>query len=103
MAAPLSKLSSIAVTISKTESHTTRQHLVNQFAQLSDRLQESVGMLETVFTETVSGVYNNDVINAAGAAIKIIRKLTPHSIAAARSLVGKYHRVFLNSIYYCSV
>ena len=38
MAAPLSKLYSVAVTISKTESHTTRQHLVNQFAQMSDKL-----------------------------------------------------------------
>ena len=89
MAAPLSKLYSIAVTINKTESHTTKQHLVNQFAQMSDGLQGNVNMLEAVFNETVSGVYNNDAINAAGASIKIIEKLTSHAIAAAKSLLGR--------------
>ena len=89
MAAPLSKLYSIAVTINKTESHTTKQHLVNQFAQMSDGLQERVNMLEATFNETISGVHNNDTIDAAGAAIKVIEKLTPLAIAAAKSLLGK--------------
>ena len=88
MAAPLNKLYSIAVTINKTESHTTTQHLVNQFAQISDRLQENVNMLEAVFNETVSGLYSSDTVNAAGASIKVVQKLTPHSIAAARSVIG---------------
>ena len=97
MAAPLSKLYSIAVTINKTESRTTKQHLVNQFAQMSDRLQENVNMLEAVFNKTVSSVYNNDVINAAGASIKIIETLTPHAIAAAKSLLGKVDGLCLSS------
>ena len=89
MAAPLSKLYSIAVTINKTESHTTRQHLVSQFAQMSDKLQESVNMLEATFNETVSGVYGNVSVNTAGASIKVIEKLTPLSITAARLVIGK--------------
>ena len=89
MGAPLSKLYSIAVIINKTEWHTTKQHLVNQFAQMSDGLQEHMNMLEAVFNETVSGVDNNDTIKTAGASIKIIKKLTPHAISAARSLIGK--------------
>lgn len=98
MTAPLNELYSIAVTISKTESHTTKQHLVSQFVQMSDSLQENVNMLEAVFNETVSGVSNNDVINAAGASIKLVEKLTPHAVAAARSLIGK-HNSFVYSMF----
>ena len=89
MAAPLSNLYSIAMTINKTESHTTRQHLVNQFAQMSDKLQENVNMLEATFNETVSGVHGNVSVNAAGDFIKVIVKLMPHSITAARSVIGE--------------
>ena len=56
---------------------------------MSDGLQENINMLEATFNNTVSGVHNNDTIDAAGAAIKIIEKLMPHAIAAAKSLLGK--------------
>ena len=88
MATPLNKPYSFAVTINKTESRITTQQLVNQFAQMSDRLQENMNMLEVVFNETVSGLYSNDTVNAAGASINVMQTLTPHSIAAARSLIG---------------
>ena len=61
---------------------------MNQFAQMSDRLQENVNMVEAVFNETVSGLYSNDTVNAAGASIKVVQKLMPHSVAAARSVIG---------------
>ncbi|XP_065919621.1 vinculin-like [Dysidea avara] len=86
MAAPLSKLVGIAVAISKTESETTKQHLMNQFAAISDHLSQHVGVLETTFDQTVLSVHKDSTVNSAGASIKILRKLTPHSIAAARSL-----------------
>ena len=94
MATPLNKLYSIAVTINKTQSDTTKQHLVNQFAQMSDGLQENMNTLEAVFDETVAGAYNSKAINAASASIKIIGKLTPRAIAAAKSLLGKIEKNF---------
>ena len=95
MAAPLSRLYSIAVTINKTQSDATKQHLVNQFAQMSDGLQENVNILEAVFNETVAGVNNSNAIKAAGASIKIIGKLTPHALAAVKSQIGKIEKKFL--------
>ena len=47
-----------------------------------------MNMLEEVFNETVSGLYNNNTVNAAGASIKAVQKLIPHYTAAARSVIG---------------
>lgn len=102
MAAPLSKLVGIAVAISKTQSEATKQHLTNQFAGISDHLIQRTGVVETTFDQAVAIAHKDITVNSAGASIKVLRKLTPHCIAAARSLTGQIS-AFLRCMYPCVV